>query len=90
MPQQDPTPPADWADDSPEVDDSPRPQVPEALMNLARKGMQFKRVPIHSSWGSDEEGPKLVKNQLVYFTVDTICTSQDILEAFDKAGIDVD
>ena len=38
----------------------------------------------------DSEQPKLVKNCLVYFSVDSVCTSQEILEEFDKAGTDID
>ena len=32
----------------------------------------------------------LVKSLSVYFSVDTIVTSQDILEAFDNTGIEID
>ena len=34
--------------------------------------------------------PMLVKSLPVYFSVDTVVTSQAVLEAFDNAGIDVD
>jgi len=50
--------------------------VPEALRHLARKGMQFQKVHF---WGLLDENPKLVKNQSIYFSVDTIITSQEIL-----------
>lgn len=61
--------------------------VPEALRHLARKEMQFQKVHLR---GLLDENPKLVKNQSIYFFVDTIITSQEILQAFDKAGIDID
>ena len=62
-------------------------QVPEVLSNLAKKGMKFQSV---NSWGLEEEKPTLVKNQSIHFSVDTIITSIEILEAFDKSGIDID
>ena len=31
-----------------------------------------------------------MKNQSIYFTVDTVITSQVILEAFDRSGIDIE
>lgn len=76
-----------WADDLPEgAVEKPATPVPEVLRNLAKKGVQFEKVHF---WGLQDEKPKLVKNQSIYFSVDTIITSQDILFAFDKAGIDV-
>lgn len=76
-----------WADDLPEgaVERSVT-TVPEVLHNLVKKGVQFEKVHF---WGLQDEKPKLVKNQSIYFSVDTIITSQDILVAFEKAGIDV-
>ena len=62
-------------------------QVPEVLSNLAKKGVKFESV---NYWGLEDEKPTLVKNQSIYFSVDTIITSVEILEAFDKAGIDID
>ena len=48
--------------------------------------MEFQKLHF---WGLENERPKLVGNQSVYFSVDTIVTSQQIWEAFDKAGIDI-
>ena len=62
-------------------------EVPEVLSNLAKKGVKFESV---NYWGLEDEKPTLVKNQSIYFSVDTIITSVEILEAFDKAGIDID
>ena len=62
-------------------------EVPEVLAKLKKKGVEFREVHF---WGLKEDhSPKLVRNQSLYFSVDTIITSQLIIEAFDKAGIDV-
>ena len=39
---------------------------------------------------SETARPHLVKNLSVYFSVDAIVTSENILEAFDSAGVDID
>lgn len=79
------------ADDSqdPPTQDTPRAPVPlpDALSHLYRAGTRFKKA---LAWNVGGERPKLVKNLSVYFSVDTIVSSQEILEAFDKAGIDID
>lgn len=62
-------------------------QVPDVSSNLAKKGVKFQSV---NFWGLEEEKPTLVKNQSIYFSVDTIITSVEILEDFDKSGIDID
>ena len=64
-----------WADDTPE-DDTP---LPDALKHLVNNGLCFQCVPF---WSSSER-PRLVKNLSVYFSVDTVVTNQEILEAFD-------
>lgn len=69
-----------WAEITPEVD------VPDVLRHLASNGLKFKCVPFQS--GRDKS--RLVKDRSVYFAVDTIITSQTILEAFDAAGVDID
>ena len=63
--------------------------LPDALSHLYDKGVRFKKVPAFF-WSYNGDQPKLSKCCSVYFSVDSICTSQDILEAFDKAGIDID
>ena len=60
--------------------------VPDVLTNLVNHGVKFKSV---SHW-SKTARPMLVKSLSVYFSVDTVVTSQAVLEAFDNAGIDVD
>ena len=57
------------------------------LENLLKKGMRFRSVLF---WRGEGTQPKLVKNLSVYFSVNTVVTSQQILEAFDPAGIDID
>ena len=71
-----------WADDGLEDDAS----IPEVIKHLVDNGLRFKEVPF---WSSSER-PCLVKNLSVYFSVDTVVSSQVILEAFDQAGIDID
>ena len=60
--------------------------VPDALAHLFNHGVKFKSV---SHW-SKTARPMLVKSLSVYFSVDTVVTSQVVLEAFDSAGVDVD
>ena len=79
-----------WADCvvTPSIDAPATPiAIPDVLSNMAKKGVKFEHVHF---WGLHEEKPKLVKNCSVYFSVDTIITSQNVLGAFDKAGIDID
>ena len=75
-----------WADSVPDdtTEDVP---IPDVLSHLMKNGMRFKSVPF---WSGFNERPQLLKNLSVYFSVDTVVTSQDILEAFDAAGIDID
>ena len=56
------------------------------LAHLVNHGVKFKSV---SHWSKTAQ-PMLVKSLSVYFSVDTVVTSQAVLEAFDNAGIDVD
>ena len=67
---------------------SPAP-LPDALEHLYNKGLRFKKVPAFF-WNYNGEQPKLSKCCSVYFSVDSVCCSQQILETFDKAGIDID
>lgn len=71
-----------WAD---ECSDTGVP-VPDALQRLINNGVRFKSTAV---W-SQTARPMLVKSLSVYFSVDTVVTSQEILEAFDAANIDVD
>ena len=63
--------------------------VPEALRHLEASGITFKVLP-KSDFNSGGTQPVIQKNFSVYFTFDTIVTSQDILFGFEKAGIDID
>lgn len=63
--------------------------VPEELKQLPKAGVRFTRVP-ESCWKLDESNTKLYKDKSVFFFVDTVCTSQDILFGFDKAGFHTD
>lgn len=60
--------------------------VPDALSHLMNHGVRFKNV---SHW-SQTARPMLVKSLSVYFSVDTVVTSQAVLEAFDAAQIEID
>lgn len=55
--------------------------VLEALSHLINHGVQFKPV---EHWSKTAQ-PLLVKKLSVYFSVDTVVTSQAILEAFDNS-----
>ena len=70
-----------WADQTPEGV-----PIPDILSNLINHGTRFKSV---AHW-SKTSRPMLVKSLSVYFQVDTVVTSQVILEAFDSAGIEID
>lgn len=74
-----------WADDTPVSHEEGVP-VPDILRNLIDHGTRFKPV---EQW-SKTARPMLVKNLSVYFHVDTVVTSQAILEAFDAAGMEID
>ena len=60
--------------------------IPDALQHLINHGARFKSV---THWTRTAR-PSLVKDLSVYFAVDTVITSQAVLEAFDAAGIDID
>lgn len=101
--ENDPGPSQDVADptqnksqESPTWSDTPDPEgitspvlLPEALKHLYKNGLRFKKTP-EFIWNRDSEQPRLVKNCSVYFSVDSVCSSQEILQAFDKVGIDID
>lgn len=71
-----------WAD---ECSDTGAP-VPDTLQRLINNGLRFKSTAVWSRTAR----PMLVKSLSIYFSVDTVVTSQEILEAFDAASIDVD
>ena len=77
-------PTSSWAD---ETSHSPKEgiPIPDILTNLINHGKCFKSV----SHRSKTTRPMLVKNLSVYFSVDTVVTSQAILEAFDDGGIEI-
>lgn len=75
-----------WADEDPGSPVDSVPEVPDALKHLIGHGVCFKLV---SQW-SKTARPMLVKNLSVYFSVDTIVTSQAVLEALDAAGVEID
>ena len=75
------SPIASWADDE-HVDESAK---PETLLHLIKNGVRFEFA---KPW-SETERPRLVKNLSVYFSVYASVTSENILQAFDDAGIDI-
>ncbi len=74
-----------WDELCDEAFDSPG-ALPDDLSSLNNNGVCFKKAS-SCYWNYDT---KLSKCCSVYFNVDFVCTSQEILEAFDKAGIDID
>ena len=73
---------ASWADEE-HVDAMP---MPDTLMHLIKNGMRFKFA---KPW-SETPRPRLVKSLSVYFSVDAVVTSENVLQAFDDAGVDID
>ena len=63
--------------------------VPDALTHLEGVGFRFMRGP-DESWKIMDNNARVFKDCSVTFSVDTVCTSQDIIFGFDKAGIDID
>ena len=63
--------------------------VPGPLQHLQNSGVTFLKVH-QNTWQADGLTTRLTKQFSVSFKVDTICTSTDIIEAFDKAGVDID
>lgn len=87
----------DWAEDSLQASSDPPPllsledhvDVPDALTHLEGVGFRFMRIP-DENWKLMDNNARVFKNCSVTFSVDTVCTSQDIIFGFDKAGIDID
>ncbi|PFX27726.1 Major facilitator superfamily domain-containing protein 12 [Stylophora pistillata] len=59
--------------------------IPEALKLLENSGVRFTGVPFMGSGQT-----KIIKDRSVYFSVDTLVTTQAILGGIDAAGIDID
>ena len=84
----------DWGDSAPPketvTDDEEICEVPRVLRQLENVGVRFNRTPDnHWKFGA-EATAKVHKSLSVIFSVDTVCTSQDIIFGFDAAGIDAD
>ena len=76
-----------WADQALVADDLVDDfNMPDTLMHLIKNGIRFKFA---KPW-SETARPHLVKNLSVYFSVEAVITSENILEAFDDAAIDID
>ena len=76
-----------WAD---EHDNSSDPSdLPQALKRLRAGGVAFERAPKYDPTCHGVKAT-ISKNFSVYFTVDTVVTSKDIIYGFDKAEIDID
>ena len=63
--------------------------LPHVLADLMSSGVRFDPVPVER-WSRVGNTMRLNKELSVYFSCDTVCTTQDILNGFDAAGIDVD
>ena len=66
-------------------------EIPKVLCDLASAGTKFVTAP-KFTWNirPSDQRVRLRKELSVVFSVDTQCTSQDIVNGFDAAGIDVD
>ena len=64
--------------------------VPKVLCDLFSCGTRFETAP-KFTWNmkAPDQSVRLHKELSVVFSVDTVCTSKDIIYGFDKAGIDV-
>lgn len=71
------------------VDDSDHVDVPAALTHLQGFGFRFQRVR-EQVWKVADNSTRVSKNCSVIFSIDTVCTSQDIIYGFDKASIYID
>ena len=70
-------------------DDTSAVKLPVPLLCLEQSGARFKAAPKYG-FMSKGNHTMLNKRLSIYFTVDTICTPQDILYGFDEAGIELD
>lgn len=86
----------DWGDSPPPkdleglADEDEICAVPRVLRQLENVGVRFNRTPEHQWKFGKDATAKIHKNLSVVFSVDTICTSQDIIFGFNEAGIDAD
>lgn len=71
------------------VDDSDHVDVPVALTHLEGVGFRLQRVR-EQVWKVADNSTRVSKNCSVIFSLDTVCTSQDIIYGFDKASIYID
>ena len=70
-------------------DETSEVNLPVALLRLEQCGAKFKAAP---KYGFTTNGNCTMVNKClsVYFSVDTVCTAQEIIAGFDAAGIDID
>ena len=89
-------PPSEWGDCdvakslSPKESPEKTSEIPKVLCDLASAGAKFVTAP-KFMWNmqSSDQRVRLRKELSVVFSVDTQCTSQDIVYGFDAAGIDI-
>ena len=65
--------------------------VPQVIRDLRDNGAVFSAAPTSTwYWQNDGMSVRLNKELSVYFSVDTTCTSQEIITGLDAIGVDVD
>ena len=62
--------------------------IPKVLGRLMEEGLSFRRVPVER-WQISGWSATLNKNRSLSFTIDVPCSTQDILDGFTEASIDV-
>ena len=67
-----------------------QPSVPKVLSDLFNSGARYESAPKFTWNFKETDRIRLCKELSVVFSVDTVCSSQDIIVGFDAAGIDVD
>ena len=73
----------------PSLYDGDHVDVPSASTHLEGVCFHFRPVP-EQVWQVADNNACVHKNCSIVFSVDTVCTSQDIIYGFDKAAIDID
>ena len=73
----------------PKNNEDKSPELPAALKSLEAAGMMFEQTDL-ASWKPHGKSASLTKSMSVTFSVDTIVSSNEIIIAFDKAGVDID
>ena len=71
-----------------ELDEDEVVPVPEPLLQLKNNGLSFVGVP-KDTWSFDGWAAKLQKRATLTFALDAPCTSAEILEGFERAGVDI-